>query len=181
MRSNRAVKIGLVVTFIGASGLAFAQDDAPVAQPQFSAQDEAGPQGAGPQDPGPRSAGPQSQNNVGWRRLGDNRERDRDDRDGRYAQRGPAPALNLPPQLTIAPGTFILVRMNQALSSDRNQTGDAFSATLVKPLVVNGVVVADRGEVVQGRVSEAEKAGRVKGVSRLGIELTDLTLIDGNQ
>jgi hypothetical protein len=89
--------------------------------------------------------------------------------------------LNLPPQLTVAPGTFLTIRLNQVLSSDHNQEGDAFSATLVKPVVVDGIVVADRGQVIQGRVSEALKAGRVKGVSRLGLELTDLTLIDGHQ
>ncbi len=87
----------------------------------------------------------------------------------------------MPAQLTVAPGTFFTVRVNQALSSDRNQTGDAFSATLVKPIVVNGVIVADRGQVLQGRVSEAKKAGRISGTSRLALELTDLTLVDGSQ
>jgi hypothetical protein len=87
----------------------------------------------------------------------------------------------MPAQLTIAPGTFFTVRMNQVLSSDRNHEGDAFSATLVKPIIVNGVIVADRGQVIQGRVSEAKKAGRVSGVSHLGLELTDMTLVDGSQ
>jgi hypothetical protein len=87
----------------------------------------------------------------------------------------------VPAQLTVAPGTFFTVRVNQVLSSDRNHEGDAFSATLVKPIVVNGVVVADRGQVIQGRVSEAKKAGRVSGVSHLGLELTDMTLVDGSQ
>jgi hypothetical protein len=30
-------------------------------------------------------------------------------------------------------------------------------------------------------VAEAQKAGRVEGVSRLGVQLTELTLVDGNQ
>jgi hypothetical protein len=81
--------------------------------------------------------------------------------------------------LTLKPGTFITVRLNQGLSSDRNQTGDAFSATLAKPVVVDGVVVAERGQTVGGKVVEAKKAGRVEGVSRLGVQLTDLTLSDG--
>jgi hypothetical protein len=67
------------------------------------------------------------------------------------------------------------------LSSDHNQEGDAFSAILVKPVVVDGIVVADRGQVIQGRVSEAQKAGRGRGTSRLGLELTDMTLVDGHQ
>lgn len=99
------------------------------------------------------------------------------------AEAGPAVAPNtgIPPQLTIKPGTFLTVRMDQGLSSDRNQAGDAFSATLVQPLVVDGIVVAQRGQTVGGRVAEVAKGGRVKGVSRLGLELTTLPLVDGQQ
>lgn len=86
-----------------------------------------------------------------------------------------------PSSLTIKPGTFLTVRVNEPLSSDRNQPGDAFSATLARPVVVDGVVVAQRGQTLGGRVAEARKAGRVEGVSRLGIQLTDLTLVDGQQ
>src|SRR5208282_3654906 len=82
-------------------------------------------------------------------------------------------------QLTIPSGTYLTVRINQALSSDRNQKGDAFSATLAQPVIVNGVVVAQRGQIVGGRVEEAKKAGMVSGVSHLGLELNDLTLADG--
>jgi len=130
------------------------------------------------------------QDNQGWRRLGP-APYPQNGGDARYGQPGPqysdrryapppAPA-NIPPQLTIAPGTFLTVRVNQLLSSDHNQAGDAFSASLVNPLVVNGIIVADRGQTIQGRVSEAQKAGRVSGTSRLGIELTDLSLVDGDQ
>ncbi|MGB0036434.1 MAG: hypothetical protein WBP79_13265 [Candidatus Acidiferrales bacterium] len=65
------------------------------------------------------------------------------------------------------------------MSSDRNKVGDTFTATLDQPLVVEGWVVARRGQTVLGRVATAEKAGRVKGVSQLGVELSELTLVDG--
>ena len=71
------------------------------------------------------------------------------------------------------------MRLNQGLSSDRNQVGDGFAGTLVKPVIVDGVVVADRGQTVGGKVTEAKKAGRVEGVSHLAVQLTDLTLSDG--
>ena len=201
MRTNRAVKTGLLVTFIAASGLALAQDpqDDAAPPPQVSAQDQAGPQGAGPgpapsdpqfqgqQPPPPQNNAPQ--NNGGWRRLGPASAGPGQPPQGgpqqggfdpRYAQ-APPPPPPVPTQLTVAPGTFFTVRVNQILSSDHNHEGDAFSATLVKPIVVNGVIVADRGQVIQGRVSEAKKAGRVSGVSHLGLELTDMTLVDGSQ
>lgn len=87
----------------------------------------------------------------------------------------------LPSRLIIQPGTYVTVRLNQALSSDVNQPGDAFTATLVRPVVVDGVIVAQRGQTLGGRVVEAKKAGRVEGVARLGIQLTDLPLVDGQQ
>src|SRR5262249_28331038 len=48
---------------------------------------------------------------------------------------GPPPAVDPPPpaQLTLKSGTFITVRVNQYLSSDKNQNGDAFTASLVRP------------------------------------------------
>jgi hypothetical protein len=90
------------------------------------------------------------------------------------------PAYGLPARLTLQPGTFISVRMNQPLSSDRNQPGDAFTAALEQPVVVDGVVVANRGQNVYGRVAEVQKHHGDKP-SRLGVELTSLTLADGNQ
>jgi len=87
----------------------------------------------------------------------------------------------VPAVLNVPAGTFLNVRVNQLLSSDRNQPGDAFSATLTQPLVVNGVVIAEPGQTVGGRVVEVQKAGRVEGVARLRIQLIELTLVDGQQ
>ena len=91
-----------------------------------------------------------------------------------------APRYGLPPQLTIKPGTFVMARIDQMLSSNRNQPGDVFSATLMQPVVVDGVVVAQRGQTVLGRVAEAQKS-KAGHDSRLGLELTGLTLADGTQ
>ncbi len=93
----------------------------------------------------------------------------------------PAPNYGVPARLTIKPGTYVTVRINQGLSSDRNQKGDTFTATLDQPIVVDGFVVAQRGQTVYGRVTQAQKAGRVEGTSKLGVELTQLTLVDGDQ
>jgi hypothetical protein len=91
------------------------------------------------------------------------------------------PGQAVPSRLRLQAGTFVTVRVDQMLSSDRNKAGDEFSATLTRPLVAGGVVVAQRGEILGGRVAEAQKAGRVTGVSRLAVQLTDLTLVDGQQ
>jgi len=90
----------------------------------------------------------------------------------------------IPPQpnrVTLIAGTLIPVRLAQTLSSDRVQTGQTFQATLDQPLAVDGFVIAERGARVEGRVAEAEEAGRVKGVSHLALELTRINTSDGQR
>jgi hypothetical protein len=98
----------------------------------------------------------------------------------RPAPRISRPAYGLPPELTVKPGTYVSVRINQALSTDHNQAGDPFTATLMQPLVVDGIVVAHRGQTVYGTVSEVAKQHSNKP-SRLKLELTAFTLADGTQ
>ena len=96
----------------------------------------------------------------------------------------PAPEPPPPPaprQVTLTAGTLIPVRTVEGLSSDRNQAGDGFTATLDAPLIVNGLVIAERGAHLEGKVVQADRAGRVKGVSDLSIELTQLTTSDGQR
>src|SRR5262249_47780154 len=50
-----------------------------------------------------------------------------------------------------------------------------------EPVVIDGIVVAQRGQSVAGRVSEVDKGGRVKGTAKLGVQLTELTAVDGQQ
>ncbi len=90
-------------------------------------------------------------------------------------------AKPFPSQLTIKAGTYVTVRLNEILSSERSLTGDAFTAVLAKPIVVDGIVVAQRGQDVTGRVTEAKKSGRLGGNSRLGIQLVDLPVVAGQQ
>ena len=93
-----------------------------------------------------------------------------------YTRRRPE---NLPESLTIPAGTVIKVRASDWLSSDRNKPGDEFIATLAQPIVVDGWVVMRRNQNIIGRVTDAKRAGRVKGVSRLQLDLSQLTLVDG--
>jgi hypothetical protein len=93
----------------------------------------------------------------------------------------PAPKKREPQSVTIAEGTVLTVRTAERLSSENMQAGDSFNATLAEPLVVDGFVLAERGARVTGRVAEAAAAGRVKGVSKLSLELTQVALSDGQK
>ncbi|MBV8841198.1 MAG: hypothetical protein JO307_00175 [Bryobacterales bacterium] len=94
----------------------------------------------------------------------------------------PPPPVSLPPAtLTLRQGTFVIARLNQLLHSDHNHPGDAFTATLVRPIIVDGFVVGRPGDLVAGEVTDAEPGRRGENVSRLGVKLTSITLADGNQ
>jgi hypothetical protein len=92
-----------------------------------------------------------------------------------------APEPKKPQVVTIPSGTLLTVRLDEALSSERNQDGDTFRATLDSPLVVDGLVIAERGSRVEGRVVETEKGGRVQGLARLAVALTTFTSSDGQK
>ena len=94
----------------------------------------------------------------------------------------PPPAVRaMQTQIVLPAGAWVKIRVDQPLSSDRSRVGEGFSGTLTQPIVADGFVIAHRGQTIEGRVTEAIKAGKAKGTSRLGIELTEIGLADGRQ
>ena len=91
------------------------------------------------------------------------------------------PAPRQPQTVTIPAGTTLNVRLDETLDSERNQSGDSFSATLDAPLVIDGFVIAGKGSRVEGKIAQAERAGRVRGLSFLSLELTRLKTSDGQR
>jgi hypothetical protein len=92
----------------------------------------------------------------------------------------PEPPPPPPPrQVTLNAGFLIPVRLIDGLTTERNNAGDTFTATLDNPLVVNKLVIAERGSRAEGRVVASDKGGKVKGVAYLSIELTRVHLSDG--
>jgi hypothetical protein len=88
----------------------------------------------------------------------------------------PAPKPKPPEPVVIPSGTALTVRTTSALSSDKNQAGDAFHATLAEPIEVNGKVVVPEGSDVVGTVVDAKKKGKIKGEARLQLALTSLSV-----
>jgi hypothetical protein len=93
----------------------------------------------------------------------------------------PPASQAVPPELVLPSGTLVMVRLTDSLSSDRNRSGDGFTAVLDQPLVAQGWVVARRGQAVLGQVAATQKAGRVQGVSQLAVALNEFVLVDGRQ
>jgi hypothetical protein len=93
-----------------------------------------------------------------------------------------APPPPPPPRtVTVAEGTLLPVRLAESLSTEKIKEGDSFTATLDKALTVDGLVVAERGARVEGRVVEAVEAGRVRGVALLSIRLVRMQTSDGQR
>jgi len=178
----------LAVAVLFAAATVFAQDPAPRQAPAADPQASQYPAPAQPQypaampAPGPGQQAPPYGQQPAWGQP---------QYQPPYGQPGQMmPPQGYPPQapvahpttdLTLPAGTVISVRVDRPLSTARNQAGDGFGAILQQPLVANGFVVAQRGQTVLGRVTVSEKAGRISGQSKLGIELSELTLVDGQQ
>ena len=96
----------------------------------------------------------------------------------------PVETTTAPPQprsVTITSGTLVTVRLGETISTERSRQGDSFMATLDEPLVVDGLVIAEKGARANGRVVDLVEAGRVKGLAHLSVELANVMLSDGQK
>jgi hypothetical protein len=95
------------------------------------------------------------------------------------AQAVPTPARPIPPpepvRVTVPNGTELVVRLTESLSSDINEKGDTFLASLASPLMIGNQVVVPAGAGVEGKVIDVQGAGRFSGRPRLAIEMSRLT------
>lgn len=86
------------------------------------------------------------------------------------------------PVVVIPEGAPLKVRLVPTLSTETHQAGDVFEATLAEPLqAADGKIAAPRGAVVRGAVVESDKGGRVQGVARLAVQLTELETPGGER
>ena len=83
--------------------------------------------------------------------------------------------------VTIPAGTIILVRTNSTLSTKTSRTGEAVFATLQSPLKVGGMVLAPQGAAATLLVADSDSGGRVKGVAKIGLRLTSLSLVGSSR
>ena len=84
-------------------------------------------------------------------------------------------------RVTLRQGMVIAVRLSEALSSDKNEKGDAFFATLDAPLAADGFVIAERGARAEGRIVDVVRGGRGNGAAHLVLQLTSVRTSDGQR
>lgn len=80
--------------------------------------------------------------------------------------------------ITLPEGTVLTVRLNETLSSKRNNSGDSFTGTLIQPVEAGGKVVIPKGATVTGVVTDSKPLGRFKGGAVLRVVLNSVTIND---
>ena len=87
------------------------------------------------------------------------------------ARTGEAPVYR---EFTLPVGTTLPLELNSTLASDLSEVEDPVRATLRIAVTVDGLEVLPAGTELAGHVTEAERAGRVKGRARLAFQFTSL-------
>jgi hypothetical protein len=88
-------------------------------------------------------------------------------------------SFSKPEPITVDAGTPITIRTTTTLSTKSASTGEGFVGSLVEPIVVGDKVISQRGATVRGVVADSDPGGKVKGVARLAVRLTELETADG--
>lgn len=83
------------------------------------------------------------------------------------------------PPATVLAGQKLRVRTTSTLSTKSNSSGETFVGTLEDAVMDGNRVVFPAGSTVTGRITFADKGGRVKGVASIGVELSQLETPDG--
>jgi hypothetical protein len=89
----------------------------------------------------------------------------------------PAPVVRF---VTIPAGTALPLELTTAVSSETAQVETPVTARLRRAVMVEGETILPAGTLVNGEVSEVDRAGRVKGRSRLALRFTSV-VIDGRR
>ena len=77
-------------------------------------------------------------------------------------------------EFTLRAGTTLPLVLRTAVASDESQVEDSVRATLRKAIVVDGQEVLPAGTEISGVVTDAERAGRVKGRARVAVRFSSL-------
>ena len=75
-------------------------------------------------------------------------------------------------EFTLPVGTTLPLELKSTIASDASEVEDTVRATLRNAVTVDGLEVLPAGTEVAGHVTEAERAGRVKGRARLAFQFT---------
>jgi hypothetical protein len=80
---------------------------------------------------------------------------------------------------TIPAGTVLNCRLSQTLTTQLNNEGQAFTATVSEPLVINGQQAIPIGTILNGRIASLNRPGRINGVGEMVLSPETLSMPSG--
>ena len=96
------------------------------------------------------------------------------------SESAPAPPASAPASkpatIEVPGGTHIPLVLHNAISTRSARPGDPVYFETLFPVMVDGHVVIPAGSYMSGEVTDAKRAGRVRGRAELGIKLTTIIL-----
>jgi hypothetical protein len=91
------------------------------------------------------------------------------------------PAAPVYRDVTLPAGTRVSIELRTSLASNTSHVEDPVQGVLKRALAIDGDEVVPAGAAITGAVIEATPAGRVKGLARLAVRFTSLTVDDSAQ
>ncbi len=93
----------------------------------------------------------------------------------------PPPNAGMPPTnvsagLQVPAGTQIVVRLIDAVNSEKDSLGQTFRASVDQPVFVNGQTVIPRGADAIATLVDAQKSGKIQGRTVLTLDLKSVTV-----
>ena len=83
--------------------------------------------------------------------------------------------------ITIPAGTILRLRPARSFGSDISRIEQPITASLARAVLVNGHTALPVGSTAYGVVTEARRAGKVKGRARVGVRFTQIAPHDGQR
>jgi len=164
----------VVLTFLGLTGYAFAQQDGPL-PPAPAAQ----PPAQSPAGQNPAAASPSAEPSTG----APSAQPAGSSAGAAPAEAGNATAPALVPishtanaRIAVPGGTHIPLVLHNAISTRSARPGDPVYFETLFPVMIDGRVAIPAGSYVSGEVTESKRPGRVKGRGELMIRLKTLIL-----
>ncbi len=93
-----------------------------------------------------------------------------------YAAPASAPPSNGPGGVQVPAGTQIVVRLIDAVDSQKDSLGQTYRASIDQPVVVNGASVIPRGADAVATLIDAQKSGKIQGRTVLTLDLKTVTI-----
>jgi hypothetical protein len=83
--------------------------------------------------------------------------------------------------ISLPAGTALKVKLENTLATFSSKSGDAFSARLVEPVVINGRTMVPIGATVQGRITKVDEPRRIAGKPTIGMFPETLVMPNGER